>query len=265
MSRKHPFWKPFLILFLSGMVGVLSLVFVLTPQLDQLKAMLPDLAELPVPLLVMVLLLQPAVLLIIASVIGCLLAPGLGLVSFLYERAAFGTPVLPRLKPQLKLALVLGLILAVVIIVLDKAFLPFLGEEFRAIEAQEFNLPAQLVIGMLYGGITEELLLRWGFMSILVWLGWVLLRRSGDKPPGGVIWAAIFVAAIVFGVGHLPAMAAMVPLTAMIVIRTVILNSIAGIVFGWLFWRFSLEAAMVSHAFVHVGFFILRLLSLAFN
>jgi hypothetical protein len=121
MSRKHLFWKPFFTLFLSGMVGVLSLVLVLTPQLEQLKEMLPGLAELPVPLLVMVLLLQPAVLLIMASVIGCLLAPGLGLVSFLYERAAFETPVMPRLKPQLKLAMILGLILAVVIIVLDKA------------------------------------------------------------------------------------------------------------------------------------------------
>lgn len=265
MPRKHLFWKPFFTLFLSGMVGVLSLVFILTPQLEQLKAMLPDLAELPVPLMVMVLLLQPAVLLIMASIIGCLLAPGLGLVSFLYERAAFETQVMPRLKPQLKLAMILGLILAVVIIALDKAFLPFLGEEFRAIEAQGLSLPAQLVVGMLYGGITEELLLRWGFMSILVWLGWTLLRRSGDKPPTGVFWVAIFVAAIVFGVGHLPALAAMVPLTAMIVIRTVILNSIAGIVFGWLFWRFSLEAAMVSHAFVHVGFFILRLLPLSSN
>ncbi len=265
MVRKYPFWKPFFVLFLSGMIGVLSLVFITVPQLDNIRVTLPDLAELPVPLLVMILLLQPAVLLLIASAIGCLLAPRLDLVSLLYERAAYGTPVLPRLKPQLKLALVLGLILAVVIMALDWAFLPFLGEEISAIETQGFNLLALLVMGMFYGGITEELLLRWGFMSILVWLGWLLLRRSGDSPPAGLVWVAIFIASIVFGIGHLPAMAAMVPLTAIIAIRTIVLNSIAGIVFGWLYWRRSLEAAMVSHAFVHVGFFIIRLFSLAFN
>jgi membrane protease YdiL (CAAX protease family) len=38
----------------------------------------------------------------------------------------------------------------------------------------------------------------------------------------------------------------------------VALNAIGGIVFGWLYWRRSLEAAMVAHASAHVGFAMLR-------
>ena len=79
------------------------------------------------------------------------------------------------------------------------------------------------------------------------------MGRSAYRPPGGVVWASIIVAAILFGIGHLPALAAMVPLTAIIVVRTVF-NFIGGAVF--VFWRHSLEAAMVAHAFTHVGFFI---------
>lgn len=263
MTQKHPFFKPFLALFSLGLIGVLTLVFFTLPQLDQIRELQPELAELPAALLVLIILLQPAILLFVGVAVGCLLAPRTGIVSFVYEKAAFGTPVLPRLKPQFQTAMIIGLVFAVVVMVLDRAFLPFLGEEFRAIEAGKINLIAQLVMGMLYGGITEELLLRWGFMTLLVWLGWLLLRRSGANPPGGVVWTAILLSAIVFAIGHLPAMALMVPLTAIIIVRTVLLNAIGGVVFGWLYWRYSLEAAMVAHAFTHVGFFIIRLISLA--
>lgn len=33
---------------------------------------------------------------------------------------------------------------------------------------------------------------------------------------------------------------------------------LGGVVFGWLYWRRSLETAMVAHATVHVGFFIIN-------
>ena len=68
------------------------------------------------------------------------------------------------------------------------------------------------------------------------------------------MWLAILVSAVLFGVGHLPA-AAMVgmPLTAPVIARVVTLNAFAGIVFGWLFWRRSLEAAMLAHAVTHLS------------
>ena len=263
MKKKYPFWKPVFALFLLGLVGVLSLLFTTLPQLDQLGVLPPELAALPLPLVALYVLLQPTILLLIATAIGCLLAPRIGLVSFVYEKAAYGSPVLGRLKSQIILALVLGLVFAVVVTLLDMAFMPFMGVEFTAIEGQEFNLYAQLGMGMLYGGITEELMLRWGIMSLLAWLGWILLGRSASGPHRGVVWAAIIISSILFGIGHLPAMAMLVPLTTIIVIRTVLLNAIGGIVFGWLFWRRSLEAAMIAHAATHVGFFFIRLLALA--
>ena len=35
-----------------------------------------------------------------------------------------------------------------------------------------------LVVKLLYGGITEELMVRWGVMTLLLWLGWRLLQRG---------------------------------------------------------------------------------------
>jgi membrane protease YdiL (CAAX protease family) len=55
------------------------------------------------------------------------------------------------------------------------------------------------------------------------------------------------VAAVVFGLGHLPASAALAPLSAALVIRAVVLNGTAGIVVGELYRRYGLEWAITSH------------------
>ena len=41
--------------------------------------------------------------------------------------------------------------------------------------------------------------------------------------------------------------AALTKITGFIVARAIILNGIAGIAFGWLYWRKGLESAMISH------------------
>ena len=63
----------------------------------------------------------------------------------------------------------------------------------------------------------------------------------------------ILASAIVFGVGHLPAVAAMTGhLSSGVALFVVAANSVFGIVFGWLFWRYGLESAMIAHAMAHL-------------
>ena len=89
-------------------------------------------------------------------------------------------------------------------------------------------------------------------MSALVFVGWSVTGRRSDGPGSGITWAAIAISAMLFGLGHLPALAQSVELTPALVARTVLLNAIAGVIFGWLYWRRSLEAAMVAHAAFHL-------------
>jgi hypothetical protein len=44
------------------------------------------------------------------------------------------------------------------------------------------------------------------------------------------------------------------PLDAAILARTLILNGLAGLLFGWLFARRDLLAAILAHASAHLGF-----------
>jgi membrane protease YdiL (CAAX protease family) len=148
----------------------------------------------------------------------------------------------------------------VLVVGLDLALRPLMPQEFlAAVQASSSGL-ATLISGLLYGGIAEELLMRWGVMSFFAWVGWRIGQHGVGQPATVVVWLAILGAALLFGLAHLPAAAALAPLTPAFVLRTVLLNSAVGIVTGWLFWRRSLEAAMLAHMAVHVGFALARLL-----
>jgi hypothetical protein len=234
------------------MIGVLSLPLTLASELEQARS-LPDFPDIPLGVLIGLSLIQPALLLAGGVAVGVRLAPRLGLRSHLAEGARDGTAVWPRVRGEIPAALLWGLIAGMATALLDLAFLAWQGD--TAGEADGGPLPlARLVVGLLYGGVTEELMVRWGLMSLLAWAGWRLVQGRRGAPRAPVMWAAIVLTAIVFGLGHLPAVASVVALTPVVVTRTVLLNALGGIVFGWLFWRRSLEAAMVAHASVHIVF-----------
>jgi len=247
------FLKPLLALIALGLPGVLSLAPVAQQQLAAVDV---EAVGLPVELLVIAALAQSALLVAASVALGLATAPKVGFVSLIVERIRGGASVWRRLQPQALLAIALGLATGAAILMLDAVLLPMSGVDAEALGAGALDPIPQLILGLLYGGITEELLMRWGLMSLLVWLGWRLLglRTRSGRPKAGLVWFGIVVTAVLFGVGHLPALAATVPLTPVLVARTIALNALGGLVFGWLFWRRSLEAAMVSHASVHVAF-----------
>lgn len=236
-TPKVPF---FLILFALGLLGILSLLFQPLP--------LPDDLELPFSdsVIGLLVLIQPTILLLVAVLVGVNTAPRVGLHAPAIEAAVRGESPLPALRGQLVPALLVGAVASVVLALYgwyQTVTLP---------EAAAAGAETNLLVRVLYGGITEELLLRWGMMSFLIWLGWrIVQRREGAARPA-IVWAGNIVAALLFGLGHLPA-AFMSGLTGPVWIVLVVgLNALLGVLFGWLFWRKGLEATIIAHAFTHV-------------
>jgi membrane protease YdiL (CAAX protease family) len=112
-----------------------------------------------------------------------------------------------------------------------------------------FPIPAlwKRLLACFYGGIDEEILLRLFLFSLLAWLIGFAWRLPDGKPTLGVLWVANIVAAVLFGLGHLPTTAALVTLTPLLVVRALLLNGLLGVAAGYLFWRYGLEAAMLAH------------------
>jgi len=84
-------------------------------------------------------------------------------------------------------------------------------------------------------------------MSLFAWLGSFISKTSEGKPTSAVFWIANILAAVLFGLGHLPAASLIIPLTTLVVIRIVLLNALGGIIFGWLYQTRGLESAMIAH------------------
>jgi membrane protease YdiL (CAAX protease family) len=64
-----------------------------------------------------------------------------------------------------------------------------------------------------------------------------VVEDSWGTPTSGAFWTAIILVALLFGLGHLPATSAMTPITQVLVVRALVLNGIAGIAFGYLYWE----------------------------
>ena len=105
----------------------------------------------------------------------------------------------------------------------------------------------QGLLASFYGGFDEEILLRLCVMSFLAWLGRFVSKTAQGTPTVAVFWVANVLAAILFGLGHLPATAALLPITPLVVLRAVILNGIVGIAAGYLYFTRGLESAILCH------------------
>jgi hypothetical protein len=242
-------------LWIAGMLGVLSFLFV---DLAALIASIPQPPEgppvsLPPPaLLKLVSIIQPTVIVTLAVALGVWLAERVGLHAPATEAAARGDEFLSKLTPQILPGVLAGLASGVAIILSWVLAKPFLTPEFVT-RAQEFNKFLPNVTRLFYGGLTEEVLLRWGVMTLLVWAAWRLLQKGEGTPRSICFILAIVLSAVIFGMGHLP-LAAMLSggLTLPLVIYVVVANSIFGIVAGFLYWLRGLEAAMIAHMSTHL-------------
>lgn len=256
------FWKRWIPLFALGSVGVVSVVPVVAPMITEQLQKLPSAPALPTPAIIALSMIQPIVLLGISVASGVALAPRLGFRSHIAEQVTTKTPALPAVRSQAPLAVAAGVATGLTIAGLDQLIRPWMPEALTSVGQAPFQLKA-LLAGMLYGGITEELLMRWGLMTLLAWLGWKVFQRKELPVHPMVVWAAIGASALLFGIGHLPAVSAVAPLTTAVIGRTIVLNGVGGIVFGWLYWRRSLEAAMIAHAMGHVTFAAIALIGSA--
>ncbi|KJF72912.1 CPBP family intramembrane glutamic endopeptidase [Agrobacterium arsenijevicii] len=228
------------ILLMIGLAGVLSLLLAPFERLAPGQNL-----SFAIRLLM---LIQPAVLTIVAVAAGQALAGRVGLGTPLIDAWLQGTGVGPVLRRQAPPALLAGLIVGMLMIAYSSVILPSIADTATMEKMAAFEVP--LATRLLYGGITEELLTRWGLMVFFAWGLWRMTGRGRVRP--AILRTAILMAAALFAVGHLPFLFAIAVHPQPSLIMVILLaNFIPGLLFGWLFWRRGLEAAMLSHAFAH--------------
>ena len=210
--------------------------------------------------------IPPSLIIIINSTVQALYMFGMILVGLrLQNRTGLNAPILNGMvyhktrvhisKKWLINSMVVAIIGSLIVILLDLfVFHPLMEAATDQLASPNWW---QGLLASIYGGVTEEIMLRLFGMTLIVWvLAWITKKQKGDIP-NNFYYIAIFLVAILFGLGHLPAAAQVFSgLSAVIVIRTMVLNGLLGLWFGYLYWKRGLEYAIIAHMsadiFLHV-------------
>lgn len=236
--------KKGVVLFIFGLIGVLSILTMEIPLPAEAEAMLNEnFSPVQVKLL---LLINPAFLLLGAVIIGTLFHQKVGLRVPILENAIAKNGHQTDVISLIKYGVIGGIIGGILVLIIGYIFNPILPAEFKELGEK---LKPSLAARFLYGGITEEILVRYGIMTFLIW---ILSKIFKEKPPF-IYWLGILIAAIIFALGHFPiAYQAVGNPSTLLLIFILIGNSIGGIIFGWLYWKRGLESAIVGHIFLHI-------------
>lgn len=240
------FWSEFAILCGAALLGVVCITpYTLELSRDMLKKAQERMHR-PPWVLTLLQVVQGFVLMAVATGLGLLIAHHIGLGAPLLEGLLAGKSVMTQAQAAIAPALILGAVSATVLLLLEiTVFWPRLPQAMRT----SFPIPAlwKRFLACFYGGIDEELLCRLFLLSLLAWLIGLVWHVPDGKPAPGALWLANILAAVIFGLGHLPTTAALVRLNPLLIVRAILLNGIVGVAFGYLFWQYGLEAAMLAH------------------
>ncbi|OGR46312.1 MAG: hypothetical protein A2X40_04940 [Elusimicrobia bacterium GWC2_65_9] len=239
--RKSINWRLFFVLWAVATLSTLALF----PYL--IAAGMLNLAQLPIPL--------SAIIRVELTKGALIFGPVALLGLFLAERVGFGAPYLGAwlnrrpvpegLRRSLLTALALGGTAGAIVLALDLAvFNPALSAQLGAVTQPP---PWAGLLASFYGAVSEEILLRLGLMTAVVWATGLVKAAPDGQPTAVRVWIAIAIASVAFGLGHLPATAKVLELTPLVIGRALLLNGIPGIAYGWLYWRHGFEAAMAGH------------------
>jgi hypothetical protein len=228
------FWQEFGILFAASLVGaaaVLPYSLRLLPKDKPLKFSMS--------MMFLLSMLQNAVIFAIVTVLGLLAAHAIGL-GAPYIKAMLAGTAAPQ-ATGLLIALVLGAIAGGILLVADLLFLPHWPQVLRDTALKTTAL--ENFLASIYGGVNEELLVRFFGFSALSWLILFVLHHTLV-----VFWISNITTTILFGLGHLPALKNLLGhMPRLMVARSLLLNAPIGLLCGWLFWTYGIEAAIIAH------------------
>ncbi|KMQ49853.1 hypothetical protein CHISP_3206 [Chitinispirillum alkaliphilum] len=227
-----------IVLFILGFLGILSL---LTMDIQVPREMLEQFTAAQIRLII---LLNPTILLIVAILVGVILHEKVSLELPVIKGIIRGEKNLP-IKPIVQYGITGGIITGVLLLLTGALYSSLIPMEF----AQLDEIPQPLLARLLYGGITEEILMRFGLMTLIVWTVSKISRRLDSW----IYWAGILTSALLFAIGHFPIVFQTVENPSNILLSYIVIgNSAGGVIFGWLYWKRGLEAAIIAHMFAHL-------------
>ena len=221
--------------------GILSLIPLLQQGYEMMVQAVPELMnELSLGFFLTIQLLTSFFVVFISSISGVYFSKKVGMYDSVLKAIGDRQPLVPALKTQLEGAVQTGVLALLPLLVLMNILAAYLGVKgFVNLDGS-----SHFMMRIFYGGIVEEILARWGVLTFIAWIFSFIFRKKISI----AIWIAIILTGLLFGLGQLPSLlmgGESLAISNVFVVMGFSLYS--AIVFGWLFWKRGLVAAMVAH------------------
>lgn len=245
--------KLILTLTFLGFIGIIALIpYEMTTLMND---DLLELAGIPLPVVLTVNTISQTIMLFVLVLIGerCMRRTGLG--APIIEAWLHKKEIPAFQKNWIWLAIGIAFIGSVLVLALDTfIFMPNIVIPEGAVAETVWW---QGLLAMFYGGFTEELMVRFFGMTFIVWLLAIITKKYRESIPPLYFYLGIILAALIFGIGHLPATIQIFgELSTILLVRALLLNGLLGLWFGYLYWKKGLEYAFIAHMsadiFLHV-------------
>lgn len=241
--RKFP-WRVWWVLLIASLAGAAAAIPLILEIFQPVIKSAPRLS-IPLPLVVAAGVAQDFILLGVVIGVGLWLGRKLGLGAPLLESWLYHEKPTVRARDSLKYGALVGITVGIVllIIILPAAphlpGLPFVAASRAAVWKR--------VLVCFCGGIDEEVLTRLFLLTLFAWLGVRIFQKQKARLSPATFWITNIIVAVLFGLGHLPNAALVMHITPIVVVLALVLNGIAAIPFGYLYWKRGLEAAIIAH------------------
>lgn len=243
MTKKDKFIVG-IVLFFLGFLGILSIltmdIYLPKEAEEILRSKFSD------NQIKLLLLINPSIILVISVIVG----------TILYKKVNLKLPIIEKLlgiKKEsinfiniLKYGVIGGVISGFILVIINYIFKNILYIEISEINN---NIKPTLITRFLYGGFTEEILMRFGLMTFIIWLCYKINKKLTPY----IYWLGIILSSVIFAIGHFPIVFQAIETPSInLIIYILIGNSIGGLFFGWLYWKKGLESSFIAHIFAHL-------------
>jgi hypothetical protein len=243
-QRKRFPWRVLWFLLIASLLGAAAgIPFVL----EVFRALIQNSPPIPIPLPLLVVIGVAENLLLFSVIIGVglLLARRMGLGAPLIESWLYHEDSPVRVRDSFKSGALVGVTVGIVLVIIILAVAPHMPD-LPFVRAARAPIWKRL-LACFYGGIDEEVLTRLFLLTLFAWLGLRVFQKEKARLLPSTFWIANVIAAVLFGLGHLPAASRVMQITPEVVVLALALNGIAAVSFGYLYWKRGLEAAMIAH------------------
>lgn len=191
---------------------------------------------------------QTLLIVTLCAVSGVFFGPKVGLTDPFLHGITQGDLLLSNLSLQLAAGALAGIVCTSVWIICYYGFIRQRLDKKSVLITEGLRNQIGLMTRITSGGITEEVIFRWGLLSIVMWL--LSFPISSETT---VFWISIIGTGVIFGLAHLPGnLAAGCKPSVIFVTTAIVANLWVSVFCGYLFWKYGLIAAMIVHILFHV-------------